>query len=96
MIKEQLIPVLKLSAMLEVCELKLAMRSFRTSVRLEDYAQAVVVNKLEINESQEESQIQTGKIVDVNYFENKSLFTVSLCKPLIKTIWSLFLRKRVE
>lgn len=49
MIKEQLIPVLKLSAMLEVCELKLAMRSFRTSVRLEDYAHAVVVNKLEIN-----------------------------------------------
>lgn len=36
---------------LEVCELKLAMRSFRTSVRLEDDAQAVVViiNKLEIN-----------------------------------------------
>ena len=41
--------VLKLSAMLEVCELKLTMRSFRTSVRLEDDAQAVVVNKLEIN-----------------------------------------------
>lgn len=49
MIKEQLIPVLKLLAMLEVCELKLAMRSLRTSVRLEDYAQALVVNKLEIN-----------------------------------------------
>lgn len=48
MIKE-LIPVLKLSAMLEVCELKLAVRSFRTSVRLEDDAQAMVVNKLEIN-----------------------------------------------
>lgn len=48
MIKE-LIPVLKLSAMLEVCELKWAMISFSTSVRLEDNAQAVVVNKLEIN-----------------------------------------------
>ena len=48
MIKE-LIPVLKLSAMLEVCELKLAMKSFRTSVRLEDNAQAVLVTKLEIN-----------------------------------------------